>query len=509
MNITRIQIKNYRAIAALDAQISPRGAIAKGGNARGKTTVLRAIRAALLARDVGPDSIREGADKAEIIVDVDDPAFRVKRHITKGASTVSVETSAQDVKRKPQTFLSDLLGTAPLDPLDLFLAKPAERKKLVLAAMPARVTSADFEAWIPEELRGVVPDHVREMLDKLHGVDACAALHKVFYDVRADANAAAKEAANTFAHLEKEHEAMPCQDAGAPTTAAAAEAYERARVAFVEINGRKLRVNDQERRFTGARETVRENRERAAALRRSAEGSEDRRQEQTALIEKITKLRAELAAAEQAHGKLVRVIESDDHAIRDAAILESRADELEKTIAAGAETPPTETELAIARADADFAAKVLEAAREKEALHAHAELVTDAKTKAETLATRAKALTEVVDRLRNDAPRELLAKSEGIRGLGIDGDTLTLDGKSIDAVSGNEQMFFAVEVARRANAKTKILVVDGLERLDPDALPFFINAATRDGFQLIATRVERGEMVLDAIEPLEESEAAE
>jgi len=152
---------------------------------------------------------------------------------------------------------------------------------------------------------------------------------------------------------------------------------------------------------------------------------------------------------------------------------------------------------------------VLENAKDAQRLAEHEELVKDAKTEAETLAKRARELTAIVDRLRNDAPRELLAKSEGIRGLGIDGDTLTLDGKSIDAVSGNEQMFFAVEVARRANAKTKILVVDGLERLDPDALPFFINAAARDGFQLIATRVERGEMVLEAIDAHEESEAAE
>src|SRR5581483_8903890 len=65
MRITRLRIKNYRSIEQLDEKIPPKGAIAKGGNARGKTTVLRAVRAAFLARDIAPDAIREGTDRAE------------------------------------------------------------------------------------------------------------------------------------------------------------------------------------------------------------------------------------------------------------------------------------------------------------------------------------------------------------------------------------------------------------------------------------------------------------
>jgi hypothetical protein len=69
---------------------------------------------------------------------------------------------------------------------------------------------------------------------------------------------------------------------------------------------------------------------------------------------------------------------------------------------------------------------------------------------------------------------------------------------------GKERLAFAVEIARRANERSKIIVVDGLETLDPAELEPFVREATRDGYQLLATRVEGGEAHLEAIE-LEES----
>jgi hypothetical protein len=60
-------------------------------------------------------------------------------------------------------------------------------------------------------------------------------------------------------------------------------------------------------------------------------------------------------------------------------------------------------------------------------------------------------------------------------------------------------MRFAVEVARRSNPKSKILIVDGIERIADDRLEDFIREATSDGYQLIASRVDRGELVVEAI----------
>jgi hypothetical protein len=90
--------------------------------------------------------------------------------------------------------------------------------------------------------------------------------------------------------------------------------------------------------------------------------------------------------------------------------------------------------------------------------------------------------------------------ADAIPGLALDGETVTLDGKSLDALSGSEQMRFCIEVARRANAKSRIIVVDGLERIDPEQYAAFVQQATAGGFQLFGTRVAGGGLELEAVE---------
>jgi len=118
-------------------------------------------------------------------------------------------------------------------------------------------------------------------------------------------------------------------------------------------------------------------------------------------------------------------------------------------------------------------------------------------------------LDETVKRLTKDAPADLLRTCEGIPGLALEGDEVKLDGKSLDMLCGAEQMRFAVELARRANEKIKILVVDGLERLDPELMDVFVAEATRDGWQLLATRVDRGDVVIEALARDDEAKAAD
>jgi hypothetical protein len=114
-----------------------------------------------------------------------------------------------------------------------------------------------------------------------------------------------------------------------------------------------------------------------------------------------------------------------------------------------------------------------------------------------------------VKTLTHDAPAALLKASNAIPGLAIDGDTILLDGRDIEKLSGAEQMRFAVDIAKRLNASTKLLLCDGLERLDPEQCEKFLAFATADGWQLICTKVAGGERVIEAIEAAVTAEAAE
>jgi hypothetical protein len=300
MRITRLVIRNFRGIEALDVEVSPAGVIACGRNAAGKTTVLKAVRSALAANDIGEDAIRIGADRAEILVDLD--ALSVKRTITARAA--------------------------------------ADRARAMLAAIE----------------------------------------------------------------------------------------------------------------------------------------------------------RAERSA-------------TNDEAVASAS--ESQADELEAALAAAQPPAVSDAELEAVRTRVARAEQTMEGARAAAHARAAADAAVDRRERLADAQRDADILDGYVRALTNDAPATLLASSNGIAGLGIEGDEVTLDGKRLDALCGQEQMAFAVQIAKRLNEKAKLLVVDGLERLDPEQLDAFVREATRDGWQLLGTKVDRGGLVIEAIEAADEKEAAE
>jgi len=78
---------------------------------------------------------------------------------------------------------------------------------------------------------------------------------------------------------------------------------------------------------------------------------------------------------------------------------------------------------------------------------------------------------------------------------------MSLDGVPLDTLSGGQKLEFAVNLAKRANPEAKILICDGLERLDPERMEAFVLLATAGDWQLIASRVEAGGIEFEAIEP--------
>jgi len=174
--------------------------------------------------------------------------------------------------------------------------------------------------------------------------------------------------------------------------------------------------------------------------------------------------------------------------VHELADLEGQALELEQALGA-LPMAPTEAVREDASRKVSHAADAVEYARKAADLATHAESVDKARTLLKSAQEDAAALDRSVKALADEAPAALLAAADGIKGLTIDGDDIYLDGVSLDQLSGQERLFFAVEVARRLNAKSKLICVDGLEVLDRKHRHAFIEQATKDGYQLIATRV--------------------
>lgn len=525
LRITRLRVVEYRGVEAVDIKIPEAGGVFRGANGAGKTSLLNAIRAALAARDIGPDAIRLGAERAEILIDLG--AVSVQRVITAEGTKLTVrDADGKATITAPQKYLADMLGTAAIDPIELFLERKKDRRRaLVLAAIPIRMTEAQLRGWVGDHL-GLLAQMGQSVpsLTSMHGLDACAAVRKAFYDCRTECNRRAKEEAGVAEVATKELEAYAGKVL--PDALGEAEAQQRAdhaRSAHERLLGAAGAAYASSAQATKSREAVARLRSDAETHRKTAAGHRVEANSKlpaltdshTAALARIRELELEITRVKEERDTLAGEIQGHHGKLREAEAADKvadasarQADELEQAIA-GIASGPSGDEIAAAAEALRLAEAMIADARNATAAKAIRAKVDHARAEEADFQKRSALLTKLVDHFTKAAPAALLLQSQGIPGLSIDEEgEILLNGVRMDALSGREQLVFATEIARKANAKAKFLIVDGLERLDPDQLPVFIRAATRDGYQLIATRVASGGVEMDAVELDDEAATA-
>jgi DNA repair exonuclease SbcCD ATPase subunit len=486
-------------------EIGTGGALIKGKNRSGKTSIMQAFVSALTGAGIDPDHIRAGADKAEILIDFTDPVAQVRR-VGRRSGNNGLETDGIGLG-KQQTRLDELIGPS-IRPLALLNAKPAERRKMILEAMPAEVTAADLLLWTGDKWE---PDQSR------HGLEVIADVRKHYYDMRTSANAAAKEAQRKHEEARAKAKALESPAHGGvlvPLPGEEDQPVRAAEEALAELNRRRSQAAEQEEKSKGTRERIAEMRARADSIESNeppAPSVSERLSidsEITRLNEKIGDLKEQLHIAESLLASEKEKLSSHLHRqesansnSRNIDQLRRQAAEVETSLASVAIAPPAESEFgraALARDQAEEHRLLVRSARAAHDALVEAAALGDDATDAEAEADR---LNAIVETLTARAPAELAARSDTIKGLTFTADGgIALDGVALDLLSGQEAIDFCIRVAKRAHPKCKLLTADKLEQLDPESLEAFVKMATADGWQLIGTRVEAGEMVIELLE---------
>jgi hypothetical protein len=485
MRITRLTIRNYAGIASADIAIPPAGIVIKGGNARGKTSILRGLRAALLAQGLDPSCIHQGADKSEILVDME--VLHARRTIRQGGKDLVVTGPGGDIKPKPQTILNELFGKE-VDPLAFYLADDKERRRMIYQVMPMEVTGEDVHRWTGEPMLG------NPFIG--HGLEVLAGIRQRYYDKRTAANAAAEESGRRADELRAKADAM-----GSPSSAVSeGEAVQLLGTVQRELNELTwLRAAHEQ-----ARAKAGPTREKIERLRADADGEQ--------------KLPVQIGGVEDVDADSVDELETFKRRLREAFDLADVAiasvkrrrqyldqvTELEESLAGIDSMAVPQEELDAASKRVQDAAAALAQARQAEDYRAARAAADEARVRAVKDLDEAGHLDQVVRTLTTDAPRELAARSKAIPGLDVS-QKITLDGVAIDDLSGKEQLEFAVALAKRVRGEGRVLTVDGMEKLDEDELPGFLKMAVAGGWQVIGTRVTRGELQIEAISEEEPS----
>jgi hypothetical protein len=382
----------------------------------------------------------------------------------------------------------------------------------VLAALPVTVTEDDLRAWIPKEIREAYPLVLPDLAQ--HGLEVVKAVHDSIYSIRGDANRICKRHDADLAQMREtlaaQRKALPVPE-GTPTLgealAAQAEADEAYRLASEQARAaRTLHERTEATRTQIAQLRLQVTAYQEQAWRIAVPDVDQLDADLAESDRTISALEASLTDARELRGKRfeakLQALGARERKEREEKLAEQtkqRADELEAAITGAVESAPDAAVVERLGQRTGEVGAVVDAARRAEG-YANAQAVIDtAQVAAKAASDRAGLLTTVVDRLAKEAPAQLLARSKGIEGLGVDGDSITLNDVAMDSLSGREQIVFAVQVCRRLNEKARILICDGLERLDPEQYEVFVHEATHGGWQLIGTRVDRGDVVMEAI----------
>lgn len=443
MKIVKLTIQNFLKLKDIEMNPTDTNVIV-GKNKQGKTSILKAIRAAFTG-DADSSSIRIGGGKAEITVELGElftecpkcgslfgscshmlnkenlntyKSLNIKRTITEKGNYLDISNKEGMKMPAPQKYLDGILGTFSFNPIEFFDKKKADRKKYLLNVIKININQDELAEYTGEKLTGIDYD--------AHALEVVEVARKHYYEQRTIVNAEMNKKQKVLTELNEE---IPAD-------------FDPKKVSTEEIE--KLRSAIQKDKL--------EKQKHADHLKQLSmlQGQEKDLNEQIlALQEKLVKVQEKIVEVTK-----IEFEYSDDLSVEAA----------EETL------------------------KILEGQREivftvKRAEEVRGEL---------SVATEeAKKLDIIVKKLTKEVPEDLIKKAKlPMEGLVIDGDDIKINDISLDNLSASEQLKFGLQIVRALNGDFKVICIDGIETLDKESFEFFLKEIENDEFQYFVTRVE-------------------
>jgi len=446
--INKLTISNYLGIESISIEPGKIN-IVSGGNGKGKTAILKAIREAFISSGHSPDKIKLDAKKAELLVNLDD-GVDIHRKITPTGNTVEVVAEGQQLS-KPVSFLRGLLGPAFLfNPVEFYNAKLKERRELILQAVRFRLDPQRLIEIM--ESRGLKLNGIRELVERAdyskHGLEVLEEIKKLIYERRAEVN---REREKTKKTIAKQRETIP--ESFNPDyykdfeLSAIMEQLKEANEAIVAHKVKENKLNTLAEEYNRLKMEVSE-------IEAEIERLKDLKEKKLLRIGEIRE-----------DGETLKA-EVENFDTPDIRVLQNKVNNYEE--------------------NQEIIQRLKEIKRYENELAGIEE--------------HWKGLDKTYWTLANDISKEVIRQINlPIDGLGFDGEGITVNDVAIDNLSGQEQLEFAVKIARQLVGKLKVICVDGIESLDPEAKEIFLKIIESDDIQYFITEVTKGELKVEKV----------
>jgi DNA repair ATPase RecN len=443
MKITKLGISNFLSVRRFEADKLGRFNYIKGDTWVGKSAVLKAITAALVAEGVQPQFITKGEDKCEIVLELDERIL-IRRSMTAKGTYLNVRDGDKPIS-SPQAWLDGVLGKLALNPVDFFKADAKKRMDMLLEALPIEFDDSIIDQCMPND-----PDAISEVLEEMaeinstdrHGLLVLADYQQVVYDKRKLKNAEADRLAKSAA-----------------VAAQAAQELDLGRWQGFDLPER-LKALSEAQKAIGSHDGL---------------GNEINRMHDKIKAYKlsIVELERQIAGLQKETGELenqVRALEAEYQAFEEPDLWAIQDEIKAFNLAQG--------QLAQAE-QAKIQAKQAEEAKRV-----------------------AGALDTFYRHLKTDAPKALLAKAHlPVDGLELTSDGVLIDGISLETLSTSEQMILALKIAKALAGELKVICIDRFESIGKGAaLEAFLEATKDDGMEYFITQVTEGPLTLETQE---------
>ncbi len=461
MNIVSLKIKNFMSISDAELKLGQINQIV-GMNSQGKTSILKAIEAAVEGSTDGK-LVRFGEEQAEIVLELPEQTTISRRIKADGKQSVSVKRGDFSAP-KPQEFLEGLFAVSAFNPLDLL--EPKKRAEAIMKSIELNVTAEFLAKKLNTEVKDLPPVDFGK-----HGLEVIDDVYKFYYQRRAEAN---KDAATKKSKWTVNKEGFVAVEA--PAVSQADITNQRH-----ELIQKKNSIDAE----LGMLKTLSENNDKALARVKN-------------YSEAVAKIEAEIENLDEEHEAAVKKLVQEKEV--KLAKLTTRLSEGKKFIEIATEeikeglpsSQPFLDELKLISqkfAEIDVTeqkVKTFDAASRTQNMIAELEAdYTKAQSFAETLTSRLDQFAAIKE--------EVMAASEmPVKGLKFEDGAFTVAGTPIDNLSSSMALRLAVAVARKLSKKTKIICIDGAERLDENTYGELLAEIKDDGFTYFITKVGTG-----------------
>jgi len=447
MKIIKLKISDYLGIQSVNLTKTGKINRISGANGIGKSAILKAIQEAFKSSGNKPELIRNGAKKAEILIELTGN-IDVQRTITASTNTVKVVDNGVPLD-KPTAFLKKIIGPYSFNPIAFFLGSQKERRTMLLSIMPMKLYLEDIEETIGEETAELLSLHKVDF--SKHGLEVLDEVKSKIYEARHEQGLSVTRLTKA---IEQDRRDMPesfdVEKWESFDSAKVRKQYESALKECSDHRARESELESMRKESTILAEQIEQKKEQIKRLQAEIAEMDSRREE---IIKDGRKLKDELSKVQLPDPGTYEIQLNEYESHRKLVF---RLDEIKK--------------------------KENELTGEKE---------------------RHESLDAAYKTVANELPKKLLEESElPITGLKIEGDIITVNEVPLEQLSTSEQMIAGVNIARAVSGDLKVICLDRIESLDQDAREAFIKAATsaEDEFEYFITEVTRGDMKIEKVD---------